>query len=291
MPDFTFLKNSITGHWVISAPRRAGRPNELKGTEPKCPFCVGREKEEQELFRIGGEKGDESWKVRVVSNKYPFAPIHEVIIHSPDHRKNFDELPLSQTELVIQAYRQRFSVHREKGQVYIFQNHGEASGESLPHPHSQLAVIPNEVEIDTPPLAVEDTEKFQETPEFIIFCPQTSEWPDEVWIRPKSRGRMFFEITDTQIEDFSKVLHRIIQIFDLRHGSNFPFNFYIYPGGDWYLRIMPRLKINGGFELGTGVAINTQDPNETIEFIKTHFESPDIERIKNEHKAQYRRSV
>ena len=291
MPDFTFLKNSITGHWVISAPRRAGRPNELKGTEPKCPFCVGREKEEQELFRIGGEKGDESWKVRVVPNKYPFAPIHEVIIHSPDHRKNFDELPLSQTELVIQAYRQRFSVHREKGQVYIFQNHGEASGESLPHPHSQLAVIPNEVEIDTPPLAAEDPEKFQETPEFIIFCPQTSEWPDEVWIRPKARGRMFFEITDTQIEDFSKILHRIIQIFDLRHGSNFPFNFYIYPGGDWYLRIMPRLKINGGFELGTGIAINTQDPNETIEFIKTHFESPDIERIKNEHKAQYRRSV
>jgi len=49
-----------------------------------------------------------------------FAPIHEVIIHSPDHHKSFDELPLFQSELVFKTYRQRFQAHQDKGQVYIF---------------------------------------------------------------------------------------------------------------------------------------------------------------------------
>lgn len=83
----------------------------------------------------------------------------------------------------------------------------------------------------------------------------------------------------------------MIQIFDLRHGHEFPFNFYIYPGNDWYLRLIPRVKTLGGFELGTNVFINTQDPKETMAFIKEHFESPNVEKIKGEHQAEYRKAV
>lgn len=291
MPDFNFLEDPSSHKWMISAPRRAKRPDEAKGIEPICPFCVGREKEEPEVFRIGGQPGDSNWKVRVINNKFPFAPIHEIIVHSPDHNKNFDAFDLPQAEAVIETYRQRFLTHKDKGQVYIFQNHGEKAGESLPHPHSQLAVIPNFVKLNILPPRGGEEKDFLETEHFVIFCPETSEWPDEVWVRPKSRGRMFYEINTGEIAGFSKILHRLIQIFDIRHGNNFPFNFYIYPGGDWYLRLMPRVKTNGGFELGTGVSVNTQDPIQTMEFIKAHFESPDIEKIKKENLAEYRRSV
>jgi UDPglucose--hexose-1-phosphate uridylyltransferase len=289
--DFSFLEDPTSKKWVILAPRRAKRPDESKGVEPPCPFCVGREKEEPEAYRIGGEPGDPNWKIRVINNKFPFAPIHEIVIHSPDHNKNFEELPLEQTELIVETYRQRFFAHKDKGQVVIFNNHGEKGGESLPHPHTQIAVIPSFVRLDILGPRQQEEKNYYETERFIIFCPETSEWPDEVWVRPKARGRMFFEIDKNEVLDFSKILHRLIQIFELRHGNNFPFNFYIYPGGDWYMRLMPRVKTNGGFELTTGVSVNTQLPLETLEFIKAHFEAPDVEMIKTKHQADFSKTV
>ena len=298
MVDFEFLQNPLSKKWVILSPRRAKRPDIAHGMEPVCPFCLGREKDEKETYRVGGVSGDSNWQVRVVNNKFPFAPIHEVIIHSQDHHNNFDELPLSQVELIIQTYRQRFNTHAKKGQVYIFHNRGEAGGESLPHPHTQLAVVPFEVKLDLPRLAsdgdllsVTAGQRNHETKFFTLFCPKTSQWPDEVWIAPKKRGRAFGEIKDEEIADLAFILSRLIQIFDLRHGLEFPFNFYIYPGGDWYLRIIPRVKLLGGFEIGTGIYINTQDPKETLMFIKEHFDQPDLEKIKTIHKAAYHKRV
>lgn len=126
---------------------------------------------------------------------------------------------------------------------------------------------------------------------FYIFCPRTSQWPDEVWISPKARGRAFGEITDEEIDELAFLLPRLIQILDMRHGNEFPFNFYIYPGGDWYLRLIPRVKTLGGFELGTNVYINTQDPRESISFIKTHFDNPDKEKIQKSDQAIYTRNA
>lgn len=302
MNDFTFLQNPVSKKWVIFSPRRAERPDIAHGLEPVCPFCPGKEKEEKEIYRFPqlASQGEtlQSWKVRVVNNKFPFAPIHEIIIHSPDHHKNFGELALSQVELILQVYRQRYKTHEKSGQVYIFHNRQKAGGESLPHPHTQLAVVPKEVKIDIPRLATlsEMTvaaadQKVHATNRFIIFCPRTSQWPDEVWIAPKLRGRAYGEIKDAEIKDLALILSRLIQIFDLRHGLEFPFNFYIYPGGDWYLRIIPRVKVLGGFEIGTGIYINTQDPIETIMFIKEHFDKPDVEKIKTIHAARYHKRV
>lgn len=302
MADFNFLQNPISKKWVVLAPRRSKRPDVAKGSESVCPFCPGREGEEQEVFRIPASQGEalQGWLVRVLPNKYPFAPIHEVIIHSPDHHKNFGELPLHQVELIIKTYRQRYQTHQDKGQVYIFHNRGEGGGESLPHPHTQLAVVPFEVNMDIPALDPSSSEgvgpgneeQIQAlTPHLYLFCPKTSQWPDEVWVVPKERGRTFGEAKDGELADLAYTLARLVQIFDLRHGHEFPFNFYVYPGKDWYLRFFPRVKSLGGFEIGTGVFVNTQDPQETIRFIKDHFEKPDEEKIRSEYRAEYGKTV
>ncbi len=291
MADFKFLQNSLSGQWVISAPRRAKRPDIAKGFEPVCPFCVGREKDETEIYRVGGAAGDSNWRIRVIPNKFPFAPIHEVIINSPDHHKSFDELPLSQVKLIFQTFRQRYLTHKNKGQVYIFHNHGQKGGESLPHPHTQLAVIPEFVKLAIPRLNFSLITDSLKTQHFIIFSPSSAQWPDEVWLAPKQHGRVFGEITDEEINDLAQSLSRLITIFDLRHGHEFPYNFYIYPGGEWHLRLIPREKTLGGFEVGTGVFVNTQDPKETMSFIKTHFTNPDREKIKREHQATYHKAV
>lgn len=298
MADFEFLQNPISKKWVIYSPRRAHRPDVAKGAEPICPFCSGKEGEEKELYRVGGKEGDSNWLIRVLPNRFPFAPIHEIIIHSQDHHKNFGELPLSQAEVILETYRQRYNLHAKNGQVYVFHNRHEGAGESLPHPHTQLAVVPQEISLEIPRLAnpsemsiAAKNQQFQSTNHFVIFCPLTSQWPDEVWIVPKARGKVFGEIEDSQITDLAVILSRLIQIFDIRHGYEFPFNFYIYPLGDWYIRLIPRLKVLGGFEVGTGIFVNTQDPKETIAFIKEHFERPDEEKIQTLHQANYKKRV
>ncbi len=293
--EFKFIQNPLSKKWVILAPKRAKRPDMAKGPEPVCPFCLGREKEEQELYRVGGEVGDSSWQIRVVPNKFPFASPHEIIIHSQDHHKNFGELPQDQVQIILQTYRQRYLANKDKGQVYIFHNRGEAAGESLPHPHTQLAVIPFEVKTDIPRLPDLESEKLVLTSHFSIFSPKTSQWPDEVWIAPKAVGRAYGEITDEEIVDLAKTLSSLVQIFNLRHGNEFPYNLYIYPGGDWYLRLIPRVKSLGGFEVGTAIYINTQDPEETIEFIREHLDPPagrpNEDKIKSEHQAEYSKHV
>lgn len=258
MPDFKFVQNPTSGRYVISAPKRAKRPDEAK-TPAVCPFCP-ENLNEPELYRDG--------EVVVLSNKYPFAPIHEVIIHSNDHHKNFGELSIEASEKILRVLRDRFLSHRERGQVYIFHNRGEEAGESLFHPHSQLVVIPENVLLQIPSLELShNPQEVIQTNNYYIQCPESSEWPDEVWIFPDS-PKMFSEATDEEIMDLAKALTKVIKALEKKLGIDFPYNFYIYPKDNWYLRLTPRIKRLGGFEVGTGVSVNTEDPKETIKFLK-----------------------
>lgn len=319
MSDYKFVKNPVSGTWTISAPRRSERPDEGRHASV-CPFCAGQEGLSTEVYRVPVGENVTDWSVRVINNKFPFTPHHEVIIHSQDHQRNFDMLPQMQVELILHTFRQRYNLHSEHGQVYIFHNHGHNAGESLHHPHSQLAVVPFNVELDIPQLtsalalegkdeipwftqkwwgirqtseidSYQSIEERLETEYFYIMCPSASEWPDEVWVAPKRAGERFGSVSDKEIGDLAFTLSRLIQIFDLRHGNEFAYNFYIYPGENWYLRLIPRVKILGGFELGTGISVNTQDPVKTMEFIREHFKNPNVEKIQTQHQADYRRKV
>lgn len=324
--DFQLLQDPISQRWISLSPRRAKRPDETKGTAIVCPFCPGKEEENPSIYEVnsrilgklgGSERSDnqtlgksdysesptirqsessefsekkKDWAVRVIPNKYPFAPIHEVIIHSPDHNKSFGELPSSHIELILQTYRTRYITHQNSGQVYIFNNTGVQAGESLPHPHSQLVVIPKDVSLDVPECDIRD-DLFLDAGMFRLGCPHVSQWPDEVWFIPKETGKTFGEISDEEIRSLADGMNRLVQIYSHRYGHEFPFNFYIRPGIDWYLRLIPRVKNMGGFEVGTGVFVNTQDPKETVEFFKEHWDNPDFEKIKVHHQALYRRDI
>ena len=214
--------------------------------------------------------------MRVVPNKFPITDIHEVIIHSPSHTDDIEKLPLAQVTRILTSYRDRYRAHDNDGQVLIFCNHGLHAGASLTHPHSQLVVVPKQINLDT--LSREAiTNVVEDNNHFITYCPDFSQWPLEVWIVPKNQGTKFGDATDGELPDLAEVLSRALQKIEalterpeMPHMPEAPFvyNFYIYHGADWYLRIIPRLIHRAGFELGTGLSVNITDPSEAAKALK-----------------------
>ena len=269
MGKFEFRENNLTHEWVIIAPSRAKRPDVAKGVEPPCPFCHGAEDQTpKEVFRLGrGKPNKPGWQVRVVPNKFPFAPTHEIIIHNPIHHENFFTYSTQHIAKITRVYKARYIEHKSKGQVYIFHNHGLGAAESLPHSHTQLIVVPKEVILDVPRMGVPDN-VFYKSRHFSLFCPSTSEWPYEVWFAPHDRGKQFGDIKELEIKDLAKNISRVLRKLQKILPKDFPFNFYIYHGGDWHLRLIPRVKVPGGFELGTGIFVNTVPPEAAARQLK-----------------------
>ncbi len=263
-----FVPDISTRRWVVISPQRLGRPDNAK-KKNYCPFCVGHESETPpEIIRYGGgEANKPGWKIRIVPNRFPITDIHEVIIHSNEHNKDIEKMQIKDIELVLNVYRQRYNFHKKQGQVLIFNNHSLLAGASLDHPHSQLVVIPHQINLDT--LVREPINNLvEEDIYFNIYCPDFSQWPYEVWVAPKKEEKVFGDIDDKEITYLAKLmqtyLHRLDQIYNRRHIEDYQFgyNYYIYPKENWYLRIIPRFVNRAGFELGTGLSVNVVDPME-----------------------------
>lgn len=268
-----FVPDIKTQRWIVIAPSRTDRPDEHKGvtTSNVCVFCPGNENlTPPEIMRIGkGERDSVGWMIRVVPNKFPITDIHEVIIHSPDHKKDIEDFSIDHVVSLLYIYRARFQFHAMNGQVMIFTNHGEHAGASLKHPHSQLVVIPRQINLDAlvrePVMNVVDDNNF-----FVTYCPDFSQWPYEVWISPKKEATIFADITDEEIKDLAVILQRALKKLKVKYqqpetkrihyDAPFAYNFYIHHAKNWFIRIIPRLVHRAGFELGTGLSVNVVDP-------------------------------
>ncbi len=277
-----YVPDIRTQRWVIISPARNNRPNvaEKPITYGACPFCPGNEKlTPPELYRLGpGEPDTSGWVVRVVPNKYPITDIHEVIIHSASDTDDVDTLSVEQVIKIFSVYRDRYRTHESSGQVLIFCNHGASAGASLKHPHSQLVVVPNQINLDA--VSIEPFQNIiEEGAMFTTYCPDFSQWPFEVWIAPKTEGKKFGDITDAELPEVAtlvrRTLRRISRVLkspDLQFkqaNEPFVFNYYIFPGKNWFIRIIPRSIHRAGFELGTGLNVNVIDPTDAAELLKS----------------------
>jgi UDPglucose--hexose-1-phosphate uridylyltransferase len=93
---------------------------------------------------------------------------------------------------------------------------------------------------------------------------------------PKAHQACFGNASAEDLEDLAHVLR--ITLLKLYRGLNNPdFNYVIdtAPAGDenkdyylWHLRIIPRLTEMAGFEIGSGIYINTALPEETAKFVR-----------------------
>lgn len=283
-----FVPDVKTQRWIIITPSRTSRPDQYVYTHDPvknvCVFCPGNEAlTPGEVYRVGGgEKDKVGWSIRVIPNKFPITDTHEVIIHSPNHVRTIEDFEMSHVESLVRVYKERYLLHSEHGQVMIFCNFGEHAGASLQHPHSQVVVIPKQINLDS--LAKEPIANvIEETTRFIGYCPDFSQWPYEVWLAPKQEKTSFGDISEEDIKDLSGIFQRSLrklrimfdrpEVLGMRKDWPFAYNFYIHHEKDWFLRIVPRLVHRAGFELGTGLSVNIVDPvkaAETLRAINLH---------------------
>ncbi|MFQ5852172.1 MAG: galactose-1-phosphate uridylyltransferase [Candidatus Binatia bacterium] len=226
---------------------------------------------------------------------------HEVIIETPEHDKTLALMQEERVLDVLKAYKQRYESLRQESRVkliLIFKNHGETAGTSLEHPHSQLVAAPvvpegmrQRYEVATAYFddtgrcihcdLVEDEIELKErivleTDRFIVFHPFASRFPFETWIAPKRHQPSFANIPDKDLKELAQVLKSILLgLFTALENPDYNYVIHSAPVEDeqksyylWHIQIIPRLTKIAGFELGSGMSINTVLPEETAKFIR-----------------------
>ena len=322
-------KDPVVGRWVIISTERAKRPHEFPPEpaprrEGVCPLCPGSERmtpPEIIGYRQGGQPNDPNWTLRVVPNKFPALRIegdlgkaadgiydrmhgigaHEIVIESERHNVDLFDLPETQFQDVLWAYRDRLldlkNDHRFKS-VLIFKNHGAAAGASLTHSHSQLIalpVIPKRVMEEM--LGCKEYYRFrdrclfcdivvqemdqklrivEETGEFLAFSPYAPRFPFETWIVPKRHQCAYEMIEGDQARGLAAVFRRTLRRLNLAL-ENPPFNFIVHSAPfqeraaefyHWHIEIMPKLTKVAGFEWGSGFYINPTPPEESAKYLR-----------------------
>jgi len=159
-------KDYILDRFVIIAAERGKRPvlvsekPDVVDDSSQCPFCPGHE---AMLAGIINEiKKGKSWTIRVVPNKYSAVSLegnpeirtdnkfftfatafgyHEIIIETPDHNLEIEELPVEHIQGILKTYIWRIKELNDKPNirfVSVFKNRGKEAGASIKHSHSQV---------------------------------------------------------------------------------------------------------------------------------------------------------
>lgn len=298
----------LTGRLVLVAPGRAARPHTVAREEPSgpsanCPFCAGHEHETPpEVYRTGeGDPDTPGWRVRVVPNLYPIvgphaAPgatgAHEVVVLSPAHDHSFAQLSEREALEVMTVLRARARLHADAGRrhVQVLVNSGRAAGASIAHPHAQLLAL------DVVPPAVADAEaRFESTDalhadlddavarDLVVldgaapaWCPWASASPAAVRIAVRDAGPHFERATDEQLDAVTRTLQRVLGALAVELGDP-PYNVVVHTGpagtaarwSRWYVEVVPRVTFVAGFELGTGIFVNSASPEASAEQLRS----------------------
>jgi UDPglucose--hexose-1-phosphate uridylyltransferase len=228
----------------------------------------------------------------------PAAGAHEVIVAVPEHRTSLAELSEDQLAVAVDGWRTRMRAHTEAACVHLIVNEGPAAGASLEHAHAQLyglGFVPAEIAREREragayhertagghllaDVATEETRRRERLvavdDEALLVCPWASRSPFELRVIPRSPAPRFEEddrgaaMLATALAALAAALGRLPQL-----------NLWVRtaPRGTgefcWHIDLLPRLTTRAGFELGTGVEINTYPPERAAADLRAALAEP-----------------
>ena len=302
-------KDYIQEKYVILAPRRSGRPRDVKTPAPatiqttakgECVFCPQNIDSQKSILTVGDDK---KWKIKVIANKFPAVTldnpkaygIQEVVIETPDHLAELEDLETEHIAKIFAVYAERtkkISENKKIEYILIFKNDGGSAGASLRHAHSQIFATQF-----LPPHLKDKSQRVQayklkhglcvycdvikkeskgprlvwENKQVIAFCPYAPMHNYEVWIMPK---RHLDNITQLSVEERASFAEALKKILKKINKLGLPYNYYFHQvvndeDQHLYLKVTPRGSVWAGVEIGSGLIINPITPEEAARFYRS----------------------
>jgi UDPglucose--hexose-1-phosphate uridylyltransferase len=244
-------KDPITQSWVIQENGDGAWP-ELD----TCPLCPGKENYcPQTLYEYPYRNS--SWQVRVVPHWRPLYRIeggadkrgegmydrmrglgaHEIVVDSPDHARQLSAQSDEHVAQVLRACVSRLTDLKKDPRfryVTLLRNQGQAAGQELDHPHSQITAMPflprrvvYELRSSLRHFELKDrclicdavrqemmqgTRTVEWDDQFLAFCPFASRVPYETWLLPVNHHHSFEEDLGTWERQlhFARVLKALL---------------------------------------------------------------------------------
>jgi UDPglucose--hexose-1-phosphate uridylyltransferase len=252
-------------------------------------------------FAALSREGEPTRKVERSKRTINGVGIHDVIVETPDHSMTTALLPDDQVTAILNVYKQRYDeISRDSRitQITIFKNYGAAAGASLEHSHSQLIaspVISHQVrdrmyealrhydefgecifcQVNEEEMA-EKTRVVMLTDHFVVLEPFASATPFTTHIYPLRHMATFGEINQQEIADLGRTLRALLgKLYVGLENPDFNYTVRTAPAENagakyyhWYISVIPRLTRVAGFELGSGMFINTVLPETAAEFLR-----------------------
>jgi UDPglucose--hexose-1-phosphate uridylyltransferase len=204
-----------------------------------------------------------------------------------------EDMPVDRIASVLRTWRDRhdaLAMEDYVRAVIVFKNFGEGAGTSLVHPHSQVVAIPVLAPDDLHRYAVatryhddtghsvyvdllnhelrERVRLVAERDGFVAITPFASGVPFETWIFPRHHRTSFRHVDESELVPLAEAIRDVVGAVRRAAGDpdynlvvhSAPVSEESYPYFLWHLRVLPRIDTAAGFELGTGMSINTVAP-------------------------------
>lgn len=250
--------DETTGQWVIVAEQRQDRT--YKPPPELCPLCPGPTGLASEVPAPDYDVAvfENRFPSLAGAGAVPMAADGfvsmagygrcEVICFSADHCASFASLSAAQARLVVEAWRHRtaeLTALPGVEQVFCFENRGEEIGVTLSHPHGQIYAYPfltprtvvmlnqaaayrkqhgGNLFADLLAREVAEGSRVVERSElFTAFVPFAARWPVEVHIYPNRLVSNLTELSDAELDEFTRMYQGVLRRFDRMYSTALPY--------------------------------------------------------------------
>lgn len=232
----------------------------------------------------------------------PATGLARVVCFTPRHDLTLAQLPEAEVRGLLEALQAQYRELGDREEVHhvlIFENKGEVTGTSNPHPHCQIyatnfvfKTIELEAEAQAAHLAERGRPLFQDIlaaeeadgrrtlvlrDQALSFVPYFARYPYETFVAPRATHPSLADLTAPELADFAAVLRETLIRFDNLWRMPFPYVMVLHqaptdgaprPGFHFHIQIHPPLRKAGllkylaGPEIGGGNFLNDTAPED-----------------------------